>query len=135
LEGAMISILAHSSFTRKEIDLELARSILKNFVKNVSRELSIETIMQEVSSYYKVSLELLKDKTRKREIVQARQIAMYFAKNMTKASLKTIGAYFGGRDHSTVIHAITTVEDLSSIDKEYRGQVDDIRKRLQQLIH
>ncbi len=74
--------------------------------------------------------DLLRAKTRKREIVQARQISMFFAKELTKASLKTIGMHFGGRDHSTVIHAVQTVNDLISIDKEFRKNIDDIKKKI-----
>jgi len=129
LEGSLIGILAQSSFNKKEIDLELARNVIKNFITNHHRELSIESITAMVAEYFKLKPETLKEKSRRREIVQARQIAMYFAKECTKASLKTIGAYFGGRDHSTVIHAISTVNDLCDTDKEFRKYVDELRKK------
>jgi chromosomal replication initiator protein len=131
LEGAMISILAQSSFNRRDIDMELARQIVKNFVRNASREISIDNIQKIVSEYFHLPVEKLKEKTRKREIVQARQISMYFAKNFTKSSLKTIGLHFGGRDHSTVIHALNTVSDLMSTDKKFLQYVEDIRKKIQ----
>lgn len=131
LEGAMISIIAQSAFNRKEIGLDLARQIIKNFVKNANREISIESIQKIVSDYFAIGVEKLKEKTRKREIVQARQISMYFAKQFTKASLKTIGLHFGGRDHSTVIHALQTVSDLMSTDKQFLGWVEDIHKKIQ----
>jgi chromosomal replication initiator protein len=131
LEGALISLLAQSSFNRKEIDIDLAQTIVKNFVKNASREISIDSIQKIVSDYFRLPVEKLKEKTRKREIVQARQISMFFAKQYTKSSLKTIGLHFGGRDHSTVIHALHTVDDLISTDKEFRRYVDDIRKKIQ----
>jgi chromosomal replication initiator protein len=131
LEGALISLLAQSSFNRKEIDIDLAQAIVKNFVKNASREISIDSIQKIVSDYFRLPVEKLKEKTRKREIVQARQISMFFAKQYTKSSLKTIGLHFGGRDHSTVIHALHTVDDLISTDKEFRRYVDDIRKKIQ----
>ncbi len=129
LEGSLIGILAQSSFNRKEIDLEIAHKVIKNFVTNNHRELSIESITSTVAEYFKLKPETLKEKSRKREIVQARQIAMYFSKECTKSSLKTIGLYFGGRDHSTVIHAINTVNDLCDTDKEFRRYVEELRKK------
>jgi chromosomal replication initiator protein len=130
LEGALISVLAQSSLTRKQIDLPLAKQMMKNFVKNASREISIDYIQKLVCDFYGLPVEAVKSKTRKREIVQARQIAMYFAKDLTKASLKNIGMHFGGRDHSTVIHACQTVNDLMDTDKKFRYDVDEIEKRI-----
>lgn len=130
LEGALISLLAQSSLNKREVDLDLAKQMLKNFIKNVSREISIDSIQKLVCEHLSVDKELLKAKTRKREIVQARQISMYFAKELTKSSLKTIGMHFGGRDHSTVIHAVQTVNDLISIDKEFRKNIDEIKKKI-----
>ncbi|MEO1449999.1 MAG: helix-turn-helix domain-containing protein, partial [Bacteroidota bacterium] len=130
LEGALISLLAQSSLNRKDVDIELARSMLKRFVENVSREITIDSIQEVVGAHFSVEVEQLKAKTRKRAIVQARQIAMYFAKEMTRHSLKSIGLHFGGRDHSTVIHALQTVNDLIATDKYIKQNVTDIRKRL-----
>jgi chromosomal replication initiator protein len=130
LEGALISLLAQASLNRKEIDIELAKKMMKNFVKHSSREVSIDYIQKLVTEFYGLSVEQLKSKTRKREIVQARQISMYYAKSMTKASLKSIGTYFGGRDHSTVIHACQTVNDLMDTDKKFKNDVEEIGKRI-----
>lgn len=130
LEGALISLLAQASLNRKDIDLELAKQILKNFVRNVSKEISIEYIQKLVCDYFGISIDQVKSKTRKREIVQARQISMYFAKDLTKSSLKTIGMHFGGRDHSTVIHACQTVNDLIETDKKFKLDVDELAKRI-----
>jgi chromosomal replication initiator protein len=104
--------------------------MLKNFIKNSSKEISIEYIQKLVCEYFEVPVELLKSQTRKREIVQARQISMYLAKSHTKSSLKSIGMHFGGRDHSTVIYACQTVEDLVDTDKKFRAYVADIQKKL-----
>ena len=131
LEGAMISLIAQSSLNRKEIDIDLASHIVKNFVKNANREISIESIQKIVSDYFQLPVEKLKEKTRKREVVQARQISMYFAKQYTKVSLKTIGLHFGGRDHSTVIHALNTVRDLMTWDRDFRRYVDEIQQKIQ----
>ncbi len=130
LEGAMVSLLAQSTLNKKEIDLALAKQMLKNFIKNTSKEISMEHIQKLVCEYFEVPVEMVKSKTRKREIVQARQISMYLAKSHTKTSLKSIGAFFGGRDHSTVIYACQTVEDLIDTDKKFKAYVNDIQKKL-----
>jgi chromosomal replication initiator protein len=130
LEGAMVSLLAQSTLNRKEIDLNLAKQMLKNFIKNTNKEISMEYIQKLVCEYFEVPVDMVKSATRKREIVQARQISMYLAKSHTKSSLKTIGQFFGGRDHSTVIYACQTVEDLIDTDKKFKGYVADIQKKL-----
>lgn len=130
LEGALISLLAQASLNRKDIDLELAKKMMKNFVKNSSREISIDYIQKLVSDYFQIPVDTLKSKTRKREIVQARQISMFFAKQLTKSSLKNIGMHFGGRDHSTVIHACQTVNDLMDTDKKFKADVEELTKRI-----
>lgn len=130
LEGAMVSLLAQSTLNKKEIDLNLAKSMLKNFIKNASKEISMDYIQKLVCEYFEVPIEMVKSQTRKREIVQARQISMYLAKSHTKTSLKSIGAFFGGRDHSTVIYACQTVEDLIDTDKKFKAYVADIQKKL-----
>jgi len=130
LEGAMVSLLAQSTLNKKEIDINLAKSMLKNFIKNSHKEISIEYIQKLVCEYFEVPIEMVKSKTRKREIVQARQISMYLAKNHTKSSLKSIGSFFGGRDHSTVIYACQTVVDLIDTDKKFKAYVYDIQRKL-----
>lgn len=130
LEGALISLLAQASLNHKDIDIELAKKMMKNFVKQSSKEVSIDSISKTVADYYNLSLDLLKSKTRKREIVQARQIAMFFSKQMTNSPLKKIGMNFGGRDHSTVIHACNTVNDLLDTDKRFKDDVEEISKRI-----
>jgi chromosomal replication initiator protein len=130
LQGALVSLLAQASLNRKEVNLDLAKQILKNFVKNNTREISIEYIQKLVCDYFTIPVEQVKSKTRKREIVQARQISMYYAKDLTKSSLKTIGMHFGGRDHSTVIHACQTVNDLMETDKKFKSDIEEIGKRI-----
>ena len=94
LEGALISLLAHASLNKKAIDLSLAKQIVKNFVKNISREISIDYIQKTVCEHFTIPVDLLKAKTRKREVVQARQLSMFLAKHHTKNSLKSIGQFF-----------------------------------------
>lgn len=130
LEGALISLIAQSSLNKKAITLELAKQMIDKFVKNTAREVSIDYIQKMVCDYFNLPIELLKSKTRKREVVQARQIAMYFAKQMTKSSLANIGAHCGGKDHATVLHACKTVNNLMDTDKQFRGYVDDLKKKI-----
>jgi chromosomal replication initiator protein len=130
LEGALISLIAQSSMNKKAITLDLARQMIDKFVKNTAREVSIDYIQKVVCDYFDLPIELLKSKTRKREIVQARQIAMYFAKKMTKSSLANIGLHCGGKDHATVLHACRTVNNLAETDKHFRKYLDDLEKKL-----
>lgn len=130
LEGAIISLIAQSSFNKKEITIDLARIIVEKFVKNTKREVSIDYIQKIVSDYFQMDVDTLQSKTRKRHIVQARQLAMFFAKKFTKASLASIGSQIGKRDHATVLHACKTVDNLSSTDKQFRKYVEDITKKL-----
>ncbi|WP_346882112.1 chromosomal replication initiator protein DnaA [uncultured Algibacter sp.] len=130
LEGAIISLIAQSSFNKKEITIDLARVIVEKFVKNTKREVSIDYIQKVVSDYFQMDIDTLQSKTRKRHIVQARQLAMFFAKKFTKASLASIGSQIGKRDHATVLHACKTVDNLSSTDKQFKKYVEDITKKL-----
>ncbi|GFZ86590.1 chromosomal replication initiator protein DnaA [Aquaticitalea lipolytica] len=130
LEGAIISLIAQSSFNKKEITLGLAKEIVEKFVKNTKREVSIDYIQKVVSDYFQMDVNTLQSKTRKRHIVQARQLAMFFAKKYTKASLASIGSQIGKRDHATVLHACKTVDNLSSTDKQFRKYVEDLSKKL-----
>lgn len=130
LEGALISLLAQSSLNKKKITVDLAKQMIDKFVKNTTREISIDYIQKVVCDYFDMPMELLKSKTRKREIVQARQLTMFFAKQLTKNSLATIGAQCGNKDHATVLHACRTVNNLAETDKRFRTYVDDLRKKL-----
>lgn len=130
LEGAMISLLAQGSLAKKEITMDLAKSIVDKFIKNSTREISIDYIQKVVCDYFDMPVEMLKSKTRKREIVQARQLSMYFSKQLTKSSLASIGQQCGNKDHATVLHACRTVNNLKETDKRFKTYVDDLKKRL-----
>lgn len=130
MEGALTSLLAQASLNKKAITLDLAKQMIDKFVKNTAREVSIEYIQKVVCDYFELPIEILKSKTRKREVVQARQIAMYFSKKMTKSSLANIGAHCGGKDHATVLHACRTVNNLSETDKQFKGYLEDLEKKL-----
>ncbi|MGB0948660.1 MAG: chromosomal replication initiator protein DnaA [Marinirhabdus sp.] len=130
LEGAIISLIAHSSFNKKDITIDLAKKIVDNYVKYTKREVSIDYIQKVVSEYFQMDVGTLQSKTRKRHIVQARQLAMFFAKKLTKASLASIGTQIGQRDHATVLHACKTVDNLASTDKQFQKYVDDLNKKM-----
>ncbi|MGB5555796.1 MAG: chromosomal replication initiator protein DnaA [Flavobacteriaceae bacterium] len=129
LEGAIISLIAQSSFNKKEVTIELAQHVVEKFVKNTKREVSIDYIQKVVSDYFEMDVATLQSKTRKRHIVQARQLAMFFAKKFTKASLASIGSQIGKRDHATVLHACKTVDNLAETDKQFRKYIDDLTKK------
>jgi chromosomal replication initiator protein len=130
LEGVIISMIAQASFNRREFSIELAQQIVDKFVKNTKKEVSIDYIQKEVSKYFDMDVATLQSKTRKRHIVQARQLAMFFAKRLTKTSLASIGNQIGQRDHATVLHACKTVDNLTETDKQFRKYVDDLTKKL-----
>ncbi len=130
LEGALISLLAQSSLNKKEVTIDLAKKMLDKFVKNTVREVSIDFIQKVICDYFDIPIDIMKSKTRKREIVQCRQLAMYFSKQMTKNSLAMIGKHCGNKDHATVLHACKTVNNLADTDKRFKGYLSDIEKKL-----
>jgi chromosomal replication initiator protein len=131
LEGALIRLLAFSSLNGEDISLDLAKKVLRDVCIPKMKAISIEYIQRETADYFNFPDDMLRAKTRKKEIAQARQIAMYLCKNMTDSSLKTIGLHFGGRDHSTVIHAISSVESLIKQDSKIGEVVDNIKNKIE----
>jgi chromosomal replication initiator protein len=131
LEGALIRLLAHSTLRKREIDVTMAREVLADLIKETRVTLTIEEIQQIVCDYFSIPEDLVRAKTRKREVVQARQVAMFFSKQLTQHSLKTIGLHFGGRDHSTVIHANQSVENQIETDPKFKSMIEEIGNRLQ----
>ncbi len=130
LEGALISILAQSSLNKKAITLDLAKQMIDKYVKNTSKEISIDYIQKIISDYFNIPVEMIVSKTRKREIVQARQLAMFFSKKYTKSSLATIGLHCGNKDHATVLHACKTVSNLVDTDKQFNSYVNELDKKI-----
>ncbi len=130
LEGALVSLLAQSTLNKEEVTFETAKRVVDKLVKKEKRELSIDYISKTICEYYKVDMDILQSKTRKREIVQARQIAMYFSKSLTNSSLSTIGAKIGKKDHATVLHACKTINNLMDTDKELKSQIKEIETTL-----
>ncbi|MBE6229349.1 MAG: chromosomal replication initiator protein DnaA [Bacteroidales bacterium] len=130
IEGTLVSLLAHATLNREKITLGLASRLIEKIVAVSNVEISLEKIQSTVCEYFNITRESLVSKTRKREISQARQIAMYLGRNLTKKSLASIGNEIGGRDHATVLHACNTVSDLIETDRNFRQYVSDIERRL-----
>jgi chromosomal replication initiator protein len=130
MEGLFISLIAQSSLNKKAITLDLARQLVERFVHNSTQEVSIEFIVNEVCNRLNIPIEVFYSKSKKREMVQARQLAMHFAKKYTKCSLAAIGQQCGGKDHATVIHALKTVANLLETDKQFRTLATEIEKNI-----
>ncbi|MHB1685899.1 MAG: chromosomal replication initiator protein DnaA [Ignavibacteriaceae bacterium] len=131
LEGCLIKLLASASLNSKEINLDLAKKTVKEIATDRKVNISIESITKSVCDYFKIDENKLRDKTRKKEVVLARQIAMYLSKELTKSSLKTIGLHFGGRDHSTVIHSCTSIELLKQSDAAIKEILNILRTSIE----
>jgi chromosomal replication initiator protein len=130
LEGVMVSLMAQSSLNRREIDIDLAKEVIKNFVNQINKEITVEYIQELVADHFDVAVDKLKGQTRKRSIVIARQLSMFLAKKLTDKSLKAIGENFGGRDHSTVIYSCKAVQDMLDTDLIFSENVAELEKRL-----
>ena len=130
LEGTLVSLLAHSTLADMPIDVELAEKIVSRIVNVTRRVNTVEKIRDVVCEYFSLSVDAISTKSRKREVVQARQIAMYLSKQLTKNSLSSIGFAIGQRDHATVLHACKIVTDLMDIDKSFRSSVHEIEEKL-----
>lgn len=130
LEGVLVSLMAHSTLENTPIDLNLARQVVSRIVKITPKVLTVEKIRDLVCEHFALSVDSISTKSRKREVVQARQIAMYLSKQLTKSSLSAIGATIGQRDHATVLHACKIVADQMEIDKRFRADVLQIEDKL-----
>ena len=128
IEGALSLLLANVSFLGRKITISLAKEILKVYVQLYQKEITIDHIIEVVCEYLHLDFARFNSTERTREIAQARQIAMYLAKQHTKAPLTTIGAAIGGRNHATVLHSCKAVSNLLETDKAFRRQVEEIEK-------
>jgi chromosomal replication initiator protein len=131
LEGCLIKLLANASLNSRQINIELAKKTVKEIATDRKITVSIESITKTVCNHLKLDENKLRDKSRRKEIVLARQIAMYLSKEMTKSSLKTIGLHFGGRDHSTVIHACTSMEEEKLRDPKLNELLNDLKNQIE----
>lgn len=130
LEGVMISLLAQSTLNRRDVDVELAKEVIRNFVSTINKEITVEFIQELVAEHFSVPVDRLHQETRKRNVVIARQLSMYLAKKLTNKSLKSIGENFGGRDHSTVIYSCKAVQDMMDTDMIFKDTVSDLEKKI-----
>lgn len=130
LEGIIVSLMAHSIINNSEIDLILAKRIVEQSIKFEKKKITIQSIQETISDFYDVRKELIQSKSRKREIVQARQVIMYFMKKHTELSLSQIGVHVGNRTHATVVHACNTVKNYVEVDKGFRSDIEEIERLL-----
>ncbi len=130
LEGIIIRILAFASLTKSDVTIELVQNILSDSIKKEKSKLSVDDIIHSVSKYYKIPVDNIREKNRSKEVAHCRQVAMYISKTYTNYSLKTIGLNFGGRDHSTVIHAVKQIKDNIEKDKTLTNDINYILSQL-----
>ena len=131
LEGCLISLLAKVSLDGRELTIDLAREVVKGIAsESPSKDVSVKSILSTVSEHYDIALTLITGKTRKQEVVLARQMAMYIIKQHTQLSLKSIGSHFGGRDHTTVIHSCNMVRNYLDTDARAQNAMNTILERL-----
>jgi len=131
LEGIIVSIMAHSLVYNKEIDLPLARRVIGQAIKKIeAKKITVNTIESVVCDFYNIKCELIHTASRKRQIVQARQVTMYLSKNYTEMSLAQIGSLIGKKNHATVLHSINTVKEQMEVDKIFREEIAEIEKKL-----
>ena len=128
LEGALHRILASAGFTGRPIDVDLSREALRDILIYQQKQISIENIQQTVAEYYKIRVADLLSKKRSREVARPRQLAMAFAKEFTNLSLPQIGDRFGGRDHTTVLHACRKIDDLVKTDSKMREDYSNLQR-------
>lgn len=130
MEGVLNSLLAQSIHNKKTITMELARKMIDQIVHNSAKEISIDYIQKVICDHFELPVDKIHSNTRRREIVIARQLAMFFAKKHTKNSLASIGAQCGKRDHATVLHACKTIQNLIETDKAFKGVVEELDKKI-----
>ncbi|KAF0151254.1 MAG: chromosomal replication initiator protein DnaA [Ignavibacteria bacterium] len=131
LEGCLVKLLANASLTSRDLDFDLVKKTVREVSTNKQVNISIELITKIVCEYFEIEENKLREKNRRKEIVLARQIAMFLSKQLTKSSLKTIGLHFGGRDHSTVIHAHTTIEEAAKTDFKIQETLSSIKNTIE----
>ncbi|MCS6929931.1 MAG: chromosomal replication initiator protein DnaA [Saprospiraceae bacterium] len=130
LEGVMAALLAQTTLMRREISLDLAREAIRNFVASPNRGITIEALQKLVADHFNLPVERLSQESRKRQFVVPRHVAIYLCKRLTNASLKAIGKAFGGRDHSTIIYSLRTVQDMLDTDASFRATMEEIEKKV-----
>ncbi len=127
LEGALISLMAYSTFTHRDCSIDMVNNVLSNIVSEPKSDLTIDKVQGAVCEYFQITKADLVSNSRKRQLVQARQISMYLCRNLIpNCSLSIIGSKTGGKDHSTVLHSYNTVCDLMSTDRMFKSYVTEL---------
>ena len=126
LEGVVISLMAHSTVYNRDIDMELAQRIVRKVSHVENKPVTIDDIISVVCKHFGLDTSAIHTRSRKREVVQARQIAMYIAKQKTDLSTSKIGTLIGNKDHATVLYACKTIKELREVDKNFRTELDEI---------
>ena len=130
LEGIVISIMAHATLYNREVDLELTQRIVRKVTQNENKAITIDNIINTVCNHFGLDVNTIHSKSRKREVVQARQIAMYLAKSYTEFSMAKIGSLIGNKDHATVLHACKTIGELKEVSKSFQAELEEIQADL-----
>ena len=130
LEGALKRVIANAQFTGRELSVELVREALKDLFALQDRLVSIDNIQKVVAEYYKIKVSDLHAKRRSRSVARPRQVAMYLAKDLTNHSLPEISEAFGGRDHTTVLHAVRKIKELMETDSDIKEDVKNLLRIL-----
>jgi chromosomal replication initiator protein len=126
LEGVVNSLMAYSIVYNTNVDMRLAERVIKRAVKVDNKPLTVDDILEKVCSHYNVTQQQVFSRSRKRDYVLVRQISMYLAQKYTKMPVSRIGQLIGGRDHSTVIHSCTAIEQRLKVDKEFLTELSSI---------
>lgn len=130
LEGMLIRLEAFASLTGQEITLSMAREVMKDIIVEKTRDITVEMIQKTVADHFRIKVSELKSDKRIKTLVVPRQIAIFICRELTKASYPEIGEKFGGKDHSTIIHSVKKIEKQMAADADFKGTVEDIKKRL-----
>ena len=131
LEGALNRIIAHATLVGREITLETTHEVLRDLLKSNDRRITIEDIQKRVAEYYGIKISDMQSARRSQNVARPRQVAMYLAKTLTSRSLPEIGRKFGGRDHTTVLHAVRKVDEVRTQDREFSDDLDILRRTLE----
>ena len=126
LEGALTKLVAYSTFNKKELSVSLAQNILKDIIPLENKKISIDQIQKSVTDYYTIKINSLLSKKRTKDVVFARQVAIYLSRELTDLSLNSIGEAFGRRDHTTVIHSYNKIKNKIKKDKNFKNIVDNL---------
>jgi len=134
LEGVLVSLLAQSSLNGRDIDLPLAKKVVLNFIHDIQTQITVEGISNNVGEHFSVSVDSMMSRSRKRQVVVARQMSMYLSKELTKETFKDIGKKFD-RDHSTVIHSYKTIENLRDSDQSIKDALETLEQKIKMSVN